>query len=96
MNLFDRNRNELSKYSYDFSKATMISMIIIPFVQGNIQSVVLVAGLILSIRLLVLGMILKKGGAKMLKVYIVLGVIALAGIIAVLIYDHRKKQQKQT
>jgi len=39
-------------------------MIIIPFVQGNIQSVVLVAGLILSIRLLVLGMILKKGGLK--------------------------------
>ncbi len=62
MNLFDRNRNELSKYSYDLSKATMVSMIIIPFVQGNIQSVVLVAGLILSILLLVLGMILKKGG----------------------------------
>ncbi len=31
----------------------------------------------------------------MLKVYIVLGVIALAGIIAVFIYDHKKKQQKQ-
>ena len=33
---------------------------------------------------------------RMLKVYIVLGVIALAGIIAVLIYDHKKKQRKQT
>lgn len=33
---------------------------------------------------------------RMLKVYIVLGVIVLAGIIAVLIYDHKKKQRKQT
>ncbi len=32
----------------------------------------------------------------MLKVYLVLGAIGLAGIIAVLIYDHKKKQQKQT
>jgi len=32
----------------------------------------------------------------MLKVYLVLGAIGLAGIIAVLIYDYKKKQQKQT
>jgi|LGOV01.1.fsa_nt_gb hypothetical protein len=61
MNLFDKNRNDLSKYSYDLSKATIISMIIIPFVQGKIPSSVLAAGAIVSIILLVLGMMLKEG-----------------------------------
>ena len=32
----------------------------------------------------------------MLTVYLFLGAIGIAGIIAVLIYDHKKKQQKQT
>lgn len=48
MNLFERNRNDLSKYFYDLSKATIISMIVIPFVQEKIQAVVLVAGIIVS------------------------------------------------
>ncbi len=61
MNLFDRNRNDLSKYFYDLSKATIISMIVIPFVQEKIQAAVLVGGIIVSAILLVLGMILKKG-----------------------------------
>jgi len=61
MNLFERNRNDLSKYFYDLSKATIISMIVIPFVQEKIQAVVLVAGIIVSAILLVLGMTLKKG-----------------------------------
>jgi len=61
MNLFDRNRNELSKYSYDLSKATIVSMIIIPFVQGKIPLAVLSIGGIVSVILLMLGMMLKKG-----------------------------------
>ncbi|MCK4388993.1 MAG: hypothetical protein KAV83_01990 [Desulfobacterales bacterium] len=61
MNLFDRNRNELSKYSYDLSKATVVSMIIIPFVQGKISVVVLAVGGIVSAIFLMLGMMLKKG-----------------------------------
>lgn len=61
MNVFDKNRNDLSKYFYDLSKATIVSMIIIPFVQGKIPSSVLAAGAIVSIILLVLGMMLKEG-----------------------------------
>ena len=61
MNLFERNRNDLSKYFYDLSKATIISMIVIPFVREKIQAVVLAGGIIVSAILLVLGMTLKKG-----------------------------------
>lgn len=44
MNLFDRNRNELSKYFYDLSKAMVISFIAIPFVQGTLAIRVLHVG----------------------------------------------------
>ncbi len=61
MNLFDKNRNDLSKYFYDLSKAVLISYIAIPIIQGKIRHELLLAGITGTMLFLSIGMVLKKG-----------------------------------
>ncbi|MBI4196521.1 MAG: hypothetical protein HY539_01730 [Deltaproteobacteria bacterium] len=61
MNLFDRNRNELSRYFYDVSKAVLISYIAIPILQGSFQGKLVLVGVAGTVLALTLGMALKKG-----------------------------------
>lgn len=60
MRLFTKNRNDLSKYFYDLSKAILIACIAIPFVQGNLKLRYGVAFIIISGILLSLGVLLKE------------------------------------
>ncbi len=61
MNLFDKNRNDLSKYFYDLSKAVLISYIAIPLIEGKIRYELLITGIIGTMLFLSIGMVLKKG-----------------------------------
>lgn len=61
MNLFDRNRNDLSKYFYDLSKAVLVSYIAIPIIQGRIQFKLVLVGIIGTMLPLLIAMVLKKG-----------------------------------
>lgn len=60
MNLFDRNRNELSRYCYDLSKACVISFILLPFVSGPLVFKKGIVGLIIAVLFLTTAMIIKK------------------------------------
>ena len=60
MNLFERNRNDLSKYCYDLSKAILISVIAIPIFKKEMDLLSIITGSVVSALFLLLGMILKK------------------------------------
>jgi hypothetical protein len=60
MNLFDRNRNELSRYFYDLSKAVLVSYIALPIFQKNFTFELGLAGSLPAVILLGIGIILRK------------------------------------
>ena len=59
-NLFSKNRNELSKYFYDLSKAALLSSVIVPIFQEKLSFKLSLAGTFMTVLFLVLGMISKK------------------------------------
>lgn len=61
MNLFDKNRNDLSKYFYDLSKAVVISYIAIPIIEAKLTVQLGLAGALVTMILLLMGVFLKKG-----------------------------------
>lgn len=60
MRLISKNRNELSRYCYDLSKALIIACIAIPIIQGNLKIGLGIAFFIVSVILLISGLLLKK------------------------------------
>lgn len=60
MNFFDKNRNELSKYFYDLSKAVLLGWVGIPIFQGKVTLKFGIAGALAAMLLLMMGMFLKK------------------------------------
>lgn len=60
MNLFDKNRNELSKYCYDLSKTVLLSALVLPAFQEKMSLKLSVAGATISMIALIMGLILKK------------------------------------
>ena len=61
MNLLDRNKNDLSRYFYDLSKAVVISYIALPVFQRTLDLKLALAGSMATVVLLLIGMTLKKG-----------------------------------
>ena len=61
MNIFDKNRNDLSKYCYDLSKGSLLSFIIVPIVQQKAILHLVLAGAAATVLVLFIGMLLKKG-----------------------------------
>lgn len=60
LNLFERNRNELSRYFYDLSKASIVTSVLIPVFQQSIRVKIMLAGAIMTMLFLALGMLLRK------------------------------------
>lgn len=60
MNILEKNRNELSKYFYDLSKAALLTYIGVPLFQEKLTWKFGVAGALTTVLLLLLGMISKK------------------------------------
>ena len=60
MKLFEKNRNELSKYCYDLSKALLIGCIAIPIIQENFKLKLGIAFSMVSVTILLLGLLLKE------------------------------------
>lgn len=61
MNLFDKNRNDLSKYFYDLSKVLLLSYVAVPVFQEKFSWKFGLAGSFVTVLLLAIGMLLKKG-----------------------------------
>lgn len=61
MNLFDKNRNDLSKYFYDLSKAVVLTAVIIPFFSEKGELKMSIARIVPAMLCLIIGAILKKG-----------------------------------
>lgn len=61
MNLFDKNRNELSKYFYDLSKASILAAVVIPIFQEKLSLKFGLAGTLITMIFLISGMLIKKG-----------------------------------
>lgn len=60
MNVFDKNRNELSKYFYDLSKAVLLSALVLPAFQEKSSLKLSIAGTVIAMITLVIGMIIRK------------------------------------
>ena len=60
MNIFDRNRNDLSKYCYDLSRAALISLVAIPIFQDKLNVQLGVDGILICVVFLIIGIFLKK------------------------------------
>lgn len=61
MNIFDKNRNDLSKYFYDLSKGVLLSFLAVPVFQKNLNFYIGLAGFLMVVLFLALGFFLKKG-----------------------------------
>lgn len=57
-NIFDKNRNDLSKYLYDISKAALVSTLVVPLLQEKLKFSI--AGFLVTVLLLSMGMAIKK------------------------------------
>lgn len=60
MNIFDRNRNELSKYFYDLSKGIILSYVALPIFQRTVNIKMVLVGTLVTVILLTMAMSLKK------------------------------------
>jgi hypothetical protein len=61
MGLFERNRNELSRYFYDMSKAFVIAFMAIAVIQEKFKLLQSLYGLLASLTFLMVGSLLPKG-----------------------------------
>ena len=60
MNFFDKNRNDLSKYFYDLSKTVLLSALVLPIFQEKISLKMSIAGTIMAVVTLIIGMVVRK------------------------------------
>ena len=56
--IFDKNRNDLSKYCYDISKGALVSTMVVPLLQDKLTFSI--AGFLVTVIVLVIGMMIKK------------------------------------
>ena len=61
MNLFDKNRNDLSKYFYDSSKAILFTFVLLPLFTREIYDHFWIVSVLTSVLFLLMGLLLKKG-----------------------------------